>query len=95
MKTEHVLAANGYSNLYWGWGKFFINHKANTKRNIHFINFCLKAQKMTIFIIGKYILNEAIFNEYFLKGCFFSRIKDLKALVIKSNDRHHESADIK
>lgn len=21
MKTEHVIAANGYSNLYWGWGK--------------------------------------------------------------------------
>ena len=62
MKTEHVLAANGYSNLYWGWGKFFICHI--TKRNIHFMNiyFLKKGLKMTIFIIGKYILNEAIIN---------------------------------
>ena len=20
LKTEHLLASNGYSNLYWGWG---------------------------------------------------------------------------
>jgi hypothetical protein len=20
LKTEHLIASNGYSNLYWGWG---------------------------------------------------------------------------
>lgn len=34
MNTEHLIASNGYSNLYWGWGKNY-----NTLLLLSFVSF--------------------------------------------------------
>lgn len=35
LKTEHLIASNGYSNLYWGWGAEGIFNIKLNKKNLN------------------------------------------------------------